>query len=63
MRKILLITIFVASYSLAYCQQTATNAVKKTINTMFDAMRKGYQPIKKGNQYYQPKRQMDLSTL
>jgi hypothetical protein len=41
MRKILLITIFVASYSLAYCQQTATNAVKKTINTMFDAMRKG----------------------
>jgi hypothetical protein len=41
MRKILLITIFAASYSLAYCQQTATDAVKKTINTMFDAMRKG----------------------
>ena len=24
-----------------YCQQTATEAVKQTVNTMFDAMRKG----------------------
>lgn len=26
---------------LAYCQQAATDAVKQTVNTMFDAMRKG----------------------
>jgi hypothetical protein len=41
MRKLLLIIIFAVCVDSAYCQQTATGAVKQTINTMFDAMRKG----------------------
>lgn len=41
MRKILIILIFTISNITAYCQQTETDAVKKTVNTMFDAMRKG----------------------
>jgi len=36
-----LIIIFAAGSGSAYCQQTATDAVKHTVNTMFDAMRKG----------------------
>jgi hypothetical protein len=41
MRKILIILIFTIANITAYCQQTETDAVKKTVNTMFDAMRKG----------------------
>lgn len=36
-----MIVIFTAVAGSAYCQETATDAVKHTINTMFDAMRKG----------------------
>jgi hypothetical protein len=41
MRKILLILIFGIGNCTAYCQQTETAAIKQTINTLFDAMRKG----------------------
>jgi hypothetical protein len=41
MRKIVLIIIFTTGSFAAYCQQTVTTAVKQTINTLFDAMRKG----------------------
>jgi hypothetical protein len=41
MRKILIILIFTMANITAYCQQTEIDAVKKTVNTMFDAMRKG----------------------
>jgi len=32
---------FTLAAMIAYCQQTETAAVKQTVNTMFDAMRKG----------------------
>jgi ketosteroid isomerase-like protein len=41
MRKVLLTLILVTGFHLAYCQQSATDAVKQSINTLFDAMRKG----------------------
>ena len=36
-----MILIFAMANIAAYCQQTETDAVKKTVNIMFDAMRKG----------------------
>ncbi len=36
-----MILIFAMANITAYCQQTETDAIKKTVNTMFDAMRKG----------------------
>ncbi|MDB5006631.1 MAG: hypothetical protein JWP45_1024 [Mucilaginibacter sp.] len=41
MKKAFLVIIFTAYSLIAYCQQTATEAIKQSINTMFDAMRKG----------------------
>jgi hypothetical protein len=41
MRKTLLTAIFTLLVVIAYCQQTETPAIKQTVNTMFDAMRKG----------------------
>ena len=41
MRKILLTPIFTMCALVAYCQQTETAAIKQTVNTLFDAMRKG----------------------
>ncbi|HEY4324311.1 MAG TPA: nuclear transport factor 2 family protein [Mucilaginibacter sp.] len=41
MRKISLVLIMVVGSFRAYCQQTSIDAVKQTVNTMFDAMRKG----------------------
>jgi hypothetical protein len=41
MKAIFLIFFLTISGSLAYCQQTETDAVKETINTLFNAMRKG----------------------
>jgi len=41
MKKLLLIVTFITAGRIAYCQQTAADAVKQTVNTMFDAMRKG----------------------
>jgi len=41
MRKISLIITLCICVHLGYSQQTATDAVKQTVNTMFDAMRKG----------------------
>ena|SRR5665213_2033687 len=41
MKKLLLITLLISACRVAYSQQTAAEAVKQTVNTMFDAMRKG----------------------
>lgn len=41
MTKFLLAIAFTAGVHTAFCQQTATDAIKQTVNTMFDAMRKG----------------------
>jgi hypothetical protein len=41
MKKILLLFIVVAVSGSAFAQQSATDGVKQSINTMFDAMRKG----------------------
>lgn len=42
MKKLtLLIAIFTLGFTTVHAQQAETEAVKKTINTMFDAMRKG----------------------
>jgi hypothetical protein len=41
MRKILLTLIFITGSLMAYCQSDQTAAIKQTINTLFDAMRKG----------------------
>jgi ketosteroid isomerase-like protein len=41
MRRILLSTIFTLAIVVAHCQQTETATIKQTINTLFDAMRKG----------------------
>ena len=41
MKKSILLFCFIASSFTAFCQQTETDAVKQTINTLFDAMRKG----------------------
>ncbi len=36
-----MIVLFAATGTIAYCQQSATDGVKQTINTLFDGMRKG----------------------
>ena len=41
MKKLLFTTFIICLAAKAFCQQTETEAVKATINTMFDAMRKG----------------------
>ena len=41
MKRILLLIIAVAVSGAAFSQQSATDGVKQSINTMFDAMRKG----------------------
>jgi hypothetical protein len=41
MRKILLTLIFTTGSLMAYCQSDQTAAIKQTVNTLFDAMRKG----------------------
>ncbi|MGZ3873495.1 MAG: nuclear transport factor 2 family protein [Mucilaginibacter sp.] len=41
MRKVLLIIIFLSGYSIVRGQQPAADGVKRAVNTMFDAMRKG----------------------
>jgi ketosteroid isomerase-like protein len=41
MKKLLLLNLLLALSTDIFAQQTATDAVKQTVNTMFDAMRKG----------------------
>jgi hypothetical protein len=41
MKKTLLITLLLVITLNAFAQQTTTDAVKQTVNTLFDAMRKG----------------------
>ncbi|MDP9047279.1 MAG: nuclear transport factor 2 family protein [Bacteroidota bacterium] len=41
MMKFLLTAIITLAGADAYCQQTETAAIKQTVNTLFDAMRKG----------------------
>ncbi|MDF2433283.1 MAG: hypothetical protein JWP44_2914 [Mucilaginibacter sp.] len=41
MKKTFFVIIFTMGSLIAYSQQTATDAIKQSINTMFDAMRKG----------------------
>ncbi|GAA4338232.1 nuclear transport factor 2 family protein [Mucilaginibacter gynuensis] len=41
MKKLLFTTFIICLATRAFCQQAETDAVKATINTMFDAMRKG----------------------
>jgi len=41
MKKLLIVIMLISAGRIAYCQQTATEAVKHIVNTMFDAMRKG----------------------
>ena len=41
MKKLFVFTLFIACSGKIFAQQTATDAVKQSVNTMFDAMRKG----------------------
>jgi len=41
MKKLLIVIMLILAGRAVYCQQTATEAVKHTVNTMFEAMRKG----------------------
>jgi hypothetical protein len=41
MKKLLLLTFIIALSAKAFAQQAETDAIKKTINSMFDAMRRG----------------------
>jgi hypothetical protein len=41
MKKLIILLIIIANCSITSAQQTATNAVKQTVNNMFAAMRKG----------------------
>jgi hypothetical protein len=41
MKKLIILLAIIANYSIASAQQTATDAVKQTVNNMFTAMRKG----------------------
>jgi Putative lumazine-binding len=41
MKKILLITILTSVCYAAYCQQSAVDGVKKSVNTLFEGMKKG----------------------
>jgi hypothetical protein len=41
MKKIVILLVIIANCSIAFAQETAEAAVKQTIKTMFDAMRKG----------------------
>ncbi len=41
MKKFIILVIITANCSIAFAQETAIAAVKQTINTMFEAMRKG----------------------
>ncbi len=38
MKKIFILLLITANCSLAFCQQTATDAIKQTVNNLFTAM-------------------------